>query len=169
MDKKLKIALDVDDVICQFTPHAHDFYGKEMEKCDYWCEKTMDARLGKLWFTNGIAPDREFWKTIPPLSDPKDITFDFDYYISAFPEEMYNERVEWLKEHGFPDKPLIVSFFKLEKCIELGVDILVDDKPATILKLQNSPVRGIHFVPSYAGFEPVGEYITNLNQLNKYI
>lgn len=161
------IALDVDDVLCQFSPHSHTFYGHEVEKCDYWCPDTMNGKFGEGWFTK-IAPVREFWETLPVLSPAEDIDFEFDYYMSAFPEDMYQLRVDWLKKHGYPDKPLIVTFDKLSKCLELGVDYLVDDKPATIKMLEGTPVKGIHFYNHYAGFKPVGNYITTLKDV-KYI
>jgi hypothetical protein len=168
---KVKIALDVDDVLCQFAPYAHAFHKVPMpEKIDYWCERTMNGALGTGWFDQKIAPVEEFWRTIPILSKPEDINFDVSYYISAFPENMHKIRVEWLRQHGFPDAPLICTFDKLAKCIELGVTHLVDDKPATIQKLQGTSIKGIHFITPYAGFEPVGDaVITNLNQLNKYL
>lgn len=168
MNKKLIIACDVDDCLAAFTPHAHKFYEKEMEKCHYWCTHTMDAKFGKDWF-NKIAPVEEFWKTLPRLSDPKDIDFEISYYISAFPQEMYQLRVDWLKEHGFPDAPLVVSMNKVETCKELGVDVLIDDKPQTIISLQGTGITGIHFMTEYAGFDPVGNYITNLNQVNEVL
>jgi hypothetical protein len=167
----IKVALDVDDVLCQFTPHAHEFHKIPMdEKVDYWCERTMNSRLGTGWFSEHIAPVENFWKDIPLLSKPEDIDFEVFCYLSAFPETMYNIRVQWLKDNGFPEAPLICCYDKLAKCIELGVTHLVDDKPATILKLQGSPVKGIHYITPYAGFEPVGDAIvTNLKQVKQYL
>lgn len=163
-----KIALDVDDVLCKFTEHAHSYHGIKLKKCNYWCVDTMDVILGKGWF-KALASEWTFWETLQPLSDPADIDFEVFCYISSFPEDMYHLRVNWLKQHGFPEAPLYIASNKLEKCLELGVDILVDDKPATIETLQKSPVKGIHFITPYAGFEPVGDYITNLNQVKNYL
>lgn len=165
------IALDVDDVLAAFTPHCHTYFQIPLNgKYDYWCEMTAEDKFGKGWFTEKVSKDIDFWKSLPRLSNPEDIDVDIAYYISAFPEELYEERKRWLLEHGFPDRPLIHSFNKLEKCIELGVTHLVDDKPATIQKLQGSPVKGIHFYTHYAGFNPVGNsVITNLNQIKHHI
>lgn len=170
--KKRVVALDVDDVLCAFTPHACNFHKKEMpEKIHYWCENTMDGHLGEGWFNrSGIVEDVEFWKTIPRLSDPKDIDFTVSYYISAFPESMYDARIHWLKENGFPDAPLICTYDKLEKCKELGVTHLIDDKTMTIEKFKGSDIAAIHFIPPYAGFEPVGDkVIYNLSEVKNYL
>lgn len=164
----MKIALDVDDVLAAFCLHTSNFYGIPLEKRDYWCVKTMDAYYGEGWFSR-IAPVREFWETIPVLSNPSDIDFEVECYMSAFPEEMYDIRVEWLRKNGFPNAPLVVTFDKLEKCLELGITHLVDDKPAMIQKLQDSPVKGIHFITEYAGFEPVGNHVTSLKQVKQYL
>lgn len=160
----IRIALDVDDVLAAFCKHVASFFNKPLIKQDYWCVQIMDEYYGKGWF-HKIAPIEEFWKTIPVLSDPKDINFPVHCYLSAFPEDMFNARVEWLRNHGFPDAPLICVSDKLQKCIELGITHLIDDKPATIQKLKDSPVQGIHFITDYAGFEPVGNFVTNLNQV----
>lgn len=164
------IAIDVDDVLAAFTPHAHAFHKVPMEKCDYWNERIMDERLGTHWFSKHIAPVEDFWRTLPVLSKPEDIDFDFHYYISSFPSEMYDLRVEWLKVNGFPNKPLIVANDKLKQCEHLGVNVMIDDKPSTIRNMIGSSVKGIHFVNHYAGFEPVGDYIVNnLREVKKFL
>jgi hypothetical protein len=162
----MKIAIDVDDVLAAFTPHAHDFFGHELEVCDYWCPITMDGKFGTDWFNGKIAPIREFWDTLPLLSKPEDIDFDFECYISAFPFEMFESRWDWLQKHGFPNKPLICSFQKLAYCKENEIDTIIDDKPTTIKQFNEAGLKGIHFITPYAGFDPVGDcVITNLNQV----
>jgi hypothetical protein len=164
------IALDVDDVLAAFTPHAHEFHGVPMEKCNYWSERVMDARLGTHWFSKHIAHVEDFWRSIPRLSNPEDIDFEFHYYISSFPVEMYEIRKQWLLDNGFPDKPLVAASNKLEKCQELGVNVMIDDKPATIQGMIGTSVKGIHFVNEYAAFEPVGDYVVNnLNEVKKFL
>lgn len=161
-----KVAMDVDDVIAAFTPHAHDFHKVPLEKCDYWCVQTMDKRLGQYWFGGHIAPVENFWKTLPVLNPASDIDFEVDCYISSFPPDMFQLRLDWLKQHGFPDAPLFATSDKLTIMRERGVTHLVDDKPATIKLLQGTEITGIHFMTDYAGFEPVGPYvITNLKQV----
>lgn len=168
LSKRKIISLDIDDVIAGFNRHLCLYYNKKLEKRHYWCTETMDREFGKGWFDE-VACDQVFWATLPKLSPPEDIDFEFDYYISAFPEEMREIREEWLDWWGYPKKPLIICQNKKEKCLELRVDILVDDKPSTIQSLMGTPVLGLHFLPWYAGFEPVGEHITNLKQVKNYL
>ena len=78
---------------------------------------------------------------------------------------MYHVREEWLKKKGFPPHPLIVTHDKLGACKELGVNVLVDDKPEMMRILEGTEVRGIHFIPEYAGFQPIGEHVYNLQNI----
>lgn len=166
----MKIALDVDDVLAAFTPHAHSYFKVPFEgRVNYWCEKTMDERLGNSWFHHDIALNHDFWHSLPVLTSPDKIDFDFDCYITALPDDLLELRLMWLRAHGFPERPVIISFDKLQTCIERGIDILIDDKPQTIEKLQGSPVRGLHFINHYAGFEPIGDFITCLSQVKEKI
>jgi hypothetical protein len=132
-----------------------------MGKCDYWCERTMHERLGPYWFLEKIAPVENFWKTLPVLNPASDIDFEVDCYISSFPPDMFQLRLDWLKQHGFPDAPLFATSDKLKVMRERGVTHLVDDKPAMIKLLQETEIVGIHFINHYAGFESVGPYVTN--------
>lgn len=170
--RKIKIGLDIDDVLAAFTPHAAHFHGqslKEAECLDYWCEQTMDGRYGKHWFTDRIQHNEDFWASLPLLSRPEDIDFEVACYMSAMPVSMYSVRLDWLEKHGFPDKPLVITFDKREMCEKMGIHVLVDDKPQMMEHLKGSSVRGIHFLPSYAGFRPVGDSITHLNQLSSLL
>lgn len=163
---KLKIGLDVDDVICAFTPCVFNWLGKEMpEKLDYWSVEVMDKYLGKNWFTEIIQHEEEFWKGLHILSSPTNINFEISCYMSAFPTKMFHTRYQWLIDHGFPEAPLILTQNKLKVCKQLGMNILIDDKADTIKQLQDTEVRGIHFINEYADFEPIGEFITNLKDL----
>lgn len=162
----MKIALDVDDVIAAFTPHAFEYLGKTLpDKIDYWSVEEMDRQLGKGWFHDILEHEEEFWTSLPALSDPKDIDFKVYCYMSAFPTKMFHTRYEWIKAQGFPDAPLILTMDKVNTCEHLGIDILVDDKPDTIRKLENSDTVGVHFITPYAGFEPEGIHITNLKEI----
>ena len=165
----MRIAIDIDDVLAAFTPAAHNFFGKELEKCDYWSVPEMDEKLGKGWFSEKISKEVDFWKEIPILSSPDDIDFEFDYYISSFPIERYDERVWWLIKNGFPSKYLLHSMDKVKTCKELGVNLLIDDKPKTVSDLRENGIRALHFITPYAGFEPIGEFITNLKQVKDYL
>jgi len=64
---------------------------------------------------------------------------------------------------------LICSFDKVETCKNLGVDLLIDDKPQTIMACHEAGIKTLHFIPSYSSFPTIGLGITNLNQVKSYI
>ncbi len=165
MKKEFRTALDIDDCIAAFTPHAHDFCGAEMGGCNYWSVEEMDSRLGKGWFES-ICKSSEFWKTIPVLNK---VDFDFHCYMTSSPDHKYEERLEWLKINGFPDKPLVITNDKVLNCIKMEIDLLIDDKIDNILKVREAGLLGLHYVPHYASFEPVGDFITDLKDVNEYV
>lgn len=164
----MKIALDVDDVLAAFSEHIANYHGKTLIKQNYWCKDTMESYFSPTWFTD-VKDNPEFWDTLPVLSPAHEIDFEVACYISAFPEELRHIREAWLKKHGYPDRPLLCSYDKLPTCRAHGIDVLVDDKPATIEMLQGTEVKGLHFITPYAGFDPVGDYITSLTQVKNYI
>jgi|SRR6478609_5422568 len=93
----MKIALDVDEVLAGFMPALFKELNIKLRKCNNWCQETMDGICGVGWFDR-VRFNKSFWRNLPTISKPEDIDFDFDYYISSFPPEMYDERVAWLKE-----------------------------------------------------------------------
>ena len=171
MNKQTRIALDVDDVLAAFTPHAFAFYKTKLEgRLDYWSTEVMNNTLGEGWFTDRIMNDKNFWDTLPVLSPARDIDFPVTCYVSSFPADMYASRLNWLTNNGYPKAPLIVSSDKLDICHRFGITHLIDDKPDTIKSLERNPIMGLHFMTPYAGFKPVGDYsIHSLKHVKNYL
>lgn len=165
MRGKVSIGLDVDDVLAGFYPAMCEKYGKKLDQCDIWGED-VSRFISKHW--HKVKLDPEFWKTLPVISSPESINFEFDYYISAFPPEMFEARQIWLKENGFPDKPLLCTSDKLSTCREYGVNVLVDDKGSTIEDVMcGGYILGIRFKPYYMIED--GQDIDDLSQVMKVI
>lgn len=166
----MRVALDVDDCLCKFTEHAHNYYGVPInERVDYWSIEVMNQRLGVDWFRK-IEKNEEFWITLPILAPPSDIDFEVYCYMSSFPASMFEIRKDWLRENKFPEAPLVVTSDKKIACERLEITHLIDDKPQTIRDLMGTNIKGIHFHNHYAGFEPVGDYVVNnLNQVKQFL
>jgi len=155
----MKIGLDVDGVLANFNLAVSRFHNKPHITTNSWEQDWIT----ELFHT--IEHDDEFWDELPVLSHPEEITFEFDYYITAVPEHKKQNRINWLKKNGFPDKPVIVSDEKLETMRELGVDVLIDDKYSTIKEVQEAGLIGIHFIPSY--LEPKNTLTPNIKHLSQ--
>lgn len=161
------VGLDVDGVISNFYRSMCEKYGESYEtKIDkYYGIPFIDDNF------KYIIDDVDFWDNLHILNDPTNINFEFEYYITSLPPKMFDSRVKWLNKHGFPDKPVIVTEDKLNKCKELGVEILIDDKPTTIEQFNDDPdLHIIQFIPEYTKFKPITEYYTrDLNTIDELI
>lgn len=147
--KDLKIALDLDDVLAGFFPHACQKFNRIETKCDIW-----DGVDVNKWIVEGfseIAEDLDFWRTTPVLSRANSIDFEVSAYITYSPEEVLSVRKEWLEKHGFPNAPIICTKDKLQTMIEYDIDVLVEDKVSTVNEINNSGTGKIalQFKPPY--------------------
>lgn len=158
--------LDVDDVLAGFYPSMCQKFGKIEKQVDIW-----DGEVECKWVVENfdkIKNDKDFWYNLPVISSPNSINFDFEYYVSSFPEEMKDVRVEWLKKNGFPDKPLICSMDKIKTCKEYGINILIDDKKSTTQDIMcGGDKLGIWFRPTY--MIECGQDISHLSQVPSII
>jgi FMN phosphatase YigB (HAD superfamily) len=49
---------------------------------------------------------------------------------------------EWLEQIGMPFDDLHCSFDKVSRCVELGIDVLVDDSPVNLIKAKKVGIVG---------------------------
>lgn len=161
-----KIALDVDGVLLNFYKHFCDWHGVKEKKSNKDWHMPWVAEN----FSN-IAKSNEFWSTLPLLASPEFIGFDFDYYLTSLPPSQAVSRKKNLLNLGFPDKPVVVTRNKVIKAKELGVELLVDDKPDTIRQFRANGLKAIYYKPYY--FCPKIELalnpVTNWGELNRLV
>lgn len=149
----MKIALDCDGVISNFFFDMCQKYDKPYARIDDWNVEW----IAKVF--HEIENDTDFWQNMSMLNSPKSISFDFDYYISAFPIGMRKARQTWLDENGYPKKPLIHAYDKVKAMKELGVDVLIDDKPETCKQVQDAGLIAIRYNPYYFEYEDDIKYV----------
>ncbi len=143
MKNKKTIALDVDGVILDFYKHMCDFLNRPMEILSSWSIDYINDNF------HLILDDKEFWRTLPSITKPNEIPFEFDYYVTALPPHQRDSRILNLLSLGYPQKDVIVCDNKHETCKRLGIDILVDDKPSTIETCREHGINAIFFRPYY--------------------
>lgn len=161
---KVKVGLDVDGVLANFYLAMARIHSRPIKMISDWELEWINDSF------HTIENDFKFWEELPILTHPEEITFDFDYYITAVPEQQKASREKWLKTNGFPDKPVIVSDEKLTTMRELGVEVLIDDKFSTVKEVDEAGFLAIHFIPSYLETTNVlGTNIKHLSQVNKFI
>lgn len=160
----IKVGLDVDGVLANFELAMAKQFNKPHLTSYGWDVQWISDLIHK------VENDEDFWENLPLISHPESITFDFDYYITAVPPNMKGARERWLRKNGFPDKPVIVSDKKLETMLELGVDVLIDDKTSTIKEVHEAGLCAIHFIPPYMICDDIRiNNIKHLSQVNDKI
>lgn len=167
--ERFKIAIDFDDTIAQYYPHMCKHFKRPELKVDIW-----DGKLACKWIADEfpeLYSNLEFWHSQPVLSSPRSITFEFDYYLTAFPEKLKWLRKNWLDRNGFPDKPIICTENKVKSMLDLGIDILIDDKPSTVKAVREAGMHAIQFVPPYMTNYDVNDKftITHLSEVPELI
>ncbi len=169
--QSLRIALDIDDVLCSFYPHACKKFGLKEIKCDIW-----DGIDVNKWIVDNfdeILNDLNFWKTIPVLSNPNSINFEVYAYVTYSPVVVADIRSEWLRDNGFPCSPILNSGDKLHTMIDHDIDVLIEDKPSTVNLINNSYTgkKALQFKPHYMtnDCDDVDKIITHLSEVNDKI
>lgn len=160
----MKIALDVDGIFANFYLAMCQKYNMPYVTLHDWSVDWIDERF------HLIQDDTEFWSNLPVFNPPEAITFDFECYMTHVPESQKQSRIDWLEKNGFPKKPVIVSGDKAETCVQMGIDVLVDDKPSTISECWRAGVVGIRYVPCYY-HEPINSahHVRHLSDVESII
>ena len=164
---KLKVALDIDDVLARFFTSFCRVLGTEEVKCDIWNPEEIGWDYQAY---EGIKNDVTFWDSIKPLSSPDSITFEVAAYITAAPKE--SKRHVWLERHGFPVAPVYYTHNKIEMMRNLGIKVIVDDRPDFIdaVNMQEDLI-GLQFKPGYmsADSRDKNRIITHLSEVNSFL
>jgi 5'(3')-deoxyribonucleotidase len=146
--KKIKIALDVDDVLAAFYPSVCKKFNKPEIKTNIW-----DGKKSCKWIADAFPDlwdDVDFWGNLNVLSYPQSITFDFECYMTSIDPTLGLVREAWLKRNGFPEKPLVCTLgSKIDEMKKRGLNMLIDDKPSTVKAVRKAGMYGIQFIPQY--------------------
>lgn len=130
---KLKIGLDIDEVIADFMGSYNRKFNIINEP-SYWnYSYKMNDNL------NELIKDKEFWINIPKL---RDVPFEPALYCTSrsIPIEW---TMEWLEKNEFPCRPVISIPFgesKLEHLKNAGINMFIDDKIETFKELNNNGI-----------------------------
>lgn len=127
-----KIALDIDDVVCDFKKGFNEKTGLELNP--YWnCNYDISNQLDKL------KDDKDFWVNLPVLHRPN---FEPFCYISSrsIPIEFTQE---FIQKNGLPCAPVYHvpwNTSKIQTLKDLNIDILIDDKWENFVEANNNGI-----------------------------
>lgn len=126
---KLKIALDIDEVIAGFIPAWMKRW--EIKVPQSWYFDDISRKFAEMKESGEL--DNFYLNHIQPICNPNDIPFEPHCYITSRP--VNTELTEkWLALHGFPKRPVYTvpsNTSKVETFKKSGAEVLIDDKYET--------------------------------------
>lgn len=155
-----RIGLDIDDVLADFCPNFCKFAGIEIPTS--WNFGFMEHVTSS---EKRIDEYSEFMKTLPVKSNPSDIPFEPVCYITnrhIDPQIAIN----WIKDNGFPQVPVIQTNNKVKAALEMKLDIFVDDKFENFVDMNNAGICCFLFdAPHNRRYEVGYKRVFNLKEL----
>lgn len=132
---RLKIGLDVDEVLADWVGHWTKYHGQEVPET--WnFDRNITAKF------NLLKDDKEFWMSIPVKTSPAEINFEPHCYITSrsIPKSWTEE---WLDRNGFPTMPVYsvgIGESKIDVAKKSGIDIFVDDRYENFVELNDAGI-----------------------------
>jgi len=185
-DTDYQIVLDVDGTIAGFASafvEKAEEMGLEFPRhYTQWRSWSFEGKkhtsFSKVW--PEITESEDFWlRRIDPLQKAH-VPYDVGAYVSARSQAPEGATEKWIQKHGFPSAPVVVverSSEKPEVLREIGADVYVDDKVATVEKLHEmytpyndiplailitTPANSRHSNQPASNFLPRADYLTDV-------
>ena len=129
-----RLWLDIDGVISSFEDYFLTYSELQTGGATDWNDYRFRDNFAK------IADDDNFWLTIPPLIDPKVISYPITGYCTSRPcDDAIIE--QWLEKNGFPKAEIInVGLDPKSEHLKGKCDIMLDDSIKNFLDLQNAGI-----------------------------
>lgn len=137
MKKPLRIGLDLDGVLSDFSSHFLEYLGFENKTpATNWDDPRFRENLHK------VVGDEKFWLTMPRLIDPAILDFKPVIYVTARPVES-SVTATWLLLNKFPDAPVVTVGFGGTKVEALRgkVDLFIDDAYHNYIELNKAGIK----------------------------
>ena len=125
-----KIGLDIDEVVADFVGAWIARYGGERPA--HW---NFGYQVRSI--LREIADDREFWLSLAPIGNPRELPFDPHCYITARSCSVEVTQ-EWIQRVGLPTRPVInvgLGGTKVDAATDQGLDLFVDDNFETFVAM----------------------------------
>lgn len=156
-----KIGLDIDEVLADWVGHWIKYFKQELPH-SWSFDRDIASKFEEL------KDNKDFWLTIPPKMNPKDIHFEPHCYITSrsIPKKWTEQ---WLDKNGFPAKKVYsvgLNESKVDVAKKSGIDIFVDDRFETFVELNNSGICCFLFdAPHNSRYDVGHKRIKSLNEL----
>ena len=133
-----KIGLDIDEVLCDWVGDWTELRGLE-KPTSWYFDRGLTNKFEEMKQKGELE---DFYLSLKPLIEPKDIPFEPHCYITSRPVDT-KVTENWLAKHGFPARPVFttdVGMSKVDIAKEQSVDIFVDDGFHNFKALNNAGI-----------------------------
>jgi hypothetical protein len=157
-----KIGLDIDEVLADFASHWCKYHNIENTP-EWW---NFDTKMKDRF--KDVINDKDFWLSIPTITDPKSIGFEPHCYITSrsIPKEWTEE---WIAKNGFPTVPVYCvphNESKVHIAKQLGITHFVDDRFENFVELNKAGIACYLFdAPHNKRYDVGYKRLFNLNKL----
>ena len=163
MRPRIRIGLDIDEVLADFLKTYCEHFDEDYSKCTSWnFDHLMKERL------ESLADDEEFWVDKMHVKTPaSQIKFTPVCYITGRINNV--ELTEtWLKMHGFPPAPIVSNCHdKVAAAKEHKLDLFVDDNYDTFVALSSAGITCLLYDSSHnQHFDVQSKRIKSLSHLH---
>jgi len=163
----LNIGLDIDGVLADFTRGWNNVYPDAPAIPDKY---NYDPKMGQRFKAMKAAGTLDdFFLSLEPLFDPKDLPFIPKGYVTARPVET-NVTEQWLTNVGFPKAKVITvpwGVSKVDAMKEAGIEIFIDDFYDNFKELNDAGITTYLYTAPWNIMYEVGEL--RLNSLSNIL
>lgn len=146
---KIKIGLDIDGVLADFTSAWSKLFPDiESSPNSWFLDRKINERFNKM--RNDKSLD-DFYLKMPPLINGNDLQFEPHCYITSRPIPS-NITEQWLDKHKFPRKKVHtvdLRCSKVETAKKENIDIFIDDSFDNFIDLNNNGIFTYLFTASW--------------------
>lgn len=136
--KQPRIALDIDDVICDWVTAWSEMNGMPLPTA-WQFDRAIIEKFDTMRYKGDLD---DFYLKLKMKTHPEDIPFEPIAYVTARPVDSFITE-EWLDVCGFPAAPVYtvgVGQSKLDVLKKIGADIFVDDNYTTFRELNKNGI-----------------------------
>lgn len=136
---KLRIGLDIDEVICNFIKGWTQKYEMDADVNNWSFDHKIRERVEEMKVDGTLDT---FYLSLEPLIKGGDLPFEPSCYITARPVPS-EVTMQWLVKYGFPLSPIFtvpMGGSKLEIARSQELDIFIDDNGNTVQQLNSAGI-----------------------------
>ena len=148
----MRIGIDIDSTL-------HHYWGQLADAADRLYGVSLPYEHQHTWTIDALEPDQLHACIVDTHADEQILSAepypgavevvsgwkDAGHYIhitSHRSVEAHGATATWLERIGLPYDDLYCSFDKVTRCVELGIDVLIDDSPVNLLRAAQHGIRG---------------------------